>query len=49
MEKSHDTTKLAQHNGNKAQHNKISTTQWKQVATQQNYHNTMETSHKIKK
>ncbi len=25
-----------QHNGNKSQHNKISTTQWKQVATQQN-------------
>ncbi len=28
--------KLAQHNGNKLQHNEISTTQQKQAATQQN-------------
>ncbi len=35
---------IAQHNGNKPQHNEISTTQQKQATTQQNYHNTMETS-----
>ncbi len=37
----HNTTQLAQHNGNKTQHNGISTTQWKQAATQQNEHNTI--------
>ncbi len=31
--------KLAQHNRNKPQHDEISTTQQKQPATQQNYHN----------
>ncbi len=37
METSRNTTKLAQHNGNKPQHkHKISTTQRKQDATQQN-------------
>ncbi len=37
METSHNTMKLAQHNGNKPQHNEISTTQQKQA------HNTTET------
>ncbi len=32
-ETSHSSTKLAQHNGNKLQNNKISSTQWKQAAT----------------
>ncbi len=32
METSLNTTKLAQHNGNKPQHNKISTTQQKKAA-----------------
>jgi len=36
----HNTTKLAQHDGTKPQHNKISTTQQKQW----NYQNTMKTS-----
>ncbi len=43
MEASRNTAKLAQHNENKLQHNEnksqhseITTTQWKQVATQQN-------------
>ncbi len=33
METSLNTTKLAQHDGNKPQHNYISATQWKQAAT----------------
>ncbi len=45
METSRNTMKLAQHNGNKPQHNEISKTQRKQVATQRNYQNTTETSH----
>ncbi len=45
METSRNTRKLAQYSGNKPQHNKISTTQWKQATMQQNWHNTMETSH----
>ncbi len=43
METSRNTTKLAQHNGNKPQHNgnkpqhnEFNTTQWKQAATQRN-------------
>jgi len=36
--------KSTQHNGNKPQHNEISTTQRKQATTQWNYHNTTETS-----
>ncbi len=35
-ETSRNEMKLAQHRGNKTQHNEISTTQWKLVATQQN-------------
>ncbi len=43
----HNTIKLSQTNGNKPQHNGISTTQQKQVATQQNSHKSMETNSKI--
>ncbi len=38
METSHNTTKLAQHNGNKLQHKEIST-------TQQNRYNTTKLAH----
>ncbi len=36
METSHNTTKLALHNGNKPQHNKISTTQEATMKTSRN-------------
>ncbi len=49
METSHNITKIAQYNGNKSQHNEISTTQQKQATIQWNYHNTTETSHNTMK
>jgi len=40
MESSHNTTQRighkSKHNGNKLQHNEISTTEWKQATTQRN-------------
>jgi len=38
--------KSPQHNGNKAQHNKISKTQWKQDETQLNWHKNRNKQHR---